>query len=96
VKSSEECSSEMSTFKVKEKQCPNYIGDSDNNVNHFVWELTYNTILAENNDKNFYSLIHKTPTENQNHTPVEHFSGPFISIEDHEMYEIINTPFNTN
>lgn len=86
----------VSTFKVKEKQCPNHIQDSDDDTDHFVWELTYKTILAENKDKNFYSLIHKTPVENQNHTRVEHFSGPFISLEDQEMYEIMNTPFNNN
>ncbi|WP_299767956.1 hypothetical protein [uncultured Dokdonia sp.] len=92
----DESSSEMLTFKVEEKQCPNHMQDSDNNVNHFVWELTYTTTLVENNDKNFYSLIHKIPVENQNHTRVEHFSGPFISLEDQEMYEIINTSFNNN
>ncbi|WP_299683444.1 hypothetical protein [uncultured Dokdonia sp.] len=85
------------TFKMKEKQYSYPTEACLKNTNHFIWELSYKTALRETNTKNTYGLLcAEAALENQNHTPVESFSGPFISLEDQKIYDIIKTPFNNN
>ena len=88
----------ISTSKVMEKQyMPNNQEGWGRSAEHFIWELSYKTILTESNVKNYYNVIdNQVVVDSQNHTHIQNFSGPFVSLENHEMYEIINTPLNNN
>ncbi|WP_299212763.1 hypothetical protein [uncultured Dokdonia sp.] len=89
-----------STFKIKEKQYCNHEQDNWEKTDYFIWEISYKTTLIETELKKRYRLVYNGATveelENQGYTLTEGPAGAFISLEDQEINEIIESPLKNN
>lgn len=89
-----------STFKVKEKQYCNHEQDNWEKTDYFIWEISYKTTLIETQLKKRYKLVYNGATveelENQGYVLTAGPTGEYISLEDQEIDEVIESRLKNN
>ncbi|MFC4636197.1 hypothetical protein ACFO3O_19980 [Dokdonia ponticola] len=89
-----------STFKIKEKQYCNHEQDNWEKTDYFIWEISYKTTLVETELKKRYKLVYNGATveelENQGYTLTTGPTGEYISLEDKEIDEVIESRLKNN